>query len=149
MNILLTASAVAEKIFELMDEDIKIKSGSYRPSQALQGSISFIEVNFVYPSKITVPVLQQMNLEIKAGEVVAFVGQSGSGKSTIVSLVERFYDVTSGMIKFDDIELRNYDIKLDKKNIYYLLDSFTNRSGSYLRSQPYFQELFEKMLFTV
>lgn len=52
-----------------------------------------------------------MSLHIKAGEVVAFVGMSGSGKSTIVSLLERFYDPTSGEIEIDGMDIKSYDIK--------------------------------------
>ena len=66
--------------------------------EKIQGNIEFRDVNFAYPSRPDIDVFRNFSLLIEAGKVVAIVGSSGSGKSTIISLIERFYDPTSGLI---------------------------------------------------
>ena len=64
----------------------------------IKGDIRFKDVEFVYPTRENVPILQKLNVTIPRGRTVAFVGASGCGKSTSVSLLERFYDVTGGRV---------------------------------------------------
>jgi len=68
-------------------------------------------VTFSYPTKPDVTVLNKVSINIKKGETVAIVGASGSGKSTIVSLLERFYDAQGGKVCFDDEDIKDYDLK--------------------------------------
>ena len=74
------------------------------------GAISFEDVEFFYPTRPEAPVLSGLNLEIEAGKTVALVGQSGSGKSTIVSLIERFYDPVEGSVKLDGVDLKDMNV---------------------------------------
>lgn len=81
----------------------------------IKKSITFDHVCFSYvPDK---PVLNDISFDVKTGQTIAFVGNSGGGKSTLVSLLPRFYDVTSGAVKFDDIDIRNYSLKSLRDNI--------------------------------
>ncbi|KAJ8717438.1 hypothetical protein PYW08_005837 [Mythimna loreyi] len=75
------------------------------------GDIEFKDVSFAYPSRPEAPVLKNFNLKIPAGKTVAIVGTSGNGKSTIAALLERFYDVNSGKITIDGIDVRDMDGK--------------------------------------
>jgi len=76
-----------------------------------RGVISFENVKFRYPTRPDVEVLKGLTLHIKVGETVAFVGHSGCGKSTTVSLIQRLYDVESGSVKFDGVDVRHLNLK--------------------------------------
>ena len=79
-------------------------------------SIKFENVDFTYPKSET-KVLQNINLQVKKGEIVAFVGSSGSGKTTLVNMIPRFYDPQGGCIKINDIDIRNYSLKNFRNHI--------------------------------
>lgn len=98
------------RVFELFDYVPSIKN-SEKPSDVklLEGNINFENVNFEYVQDI--PVLKNINLNVRKGETIAIVGNSGGGKSTLVNLIPRFYDVTSGSIKIDGTDIK--DISLD------------------------------------
>ncbi|KAG0351616.1 ATP-binding cassette, sub-B (MDR TAP), member 4, partial [Podila minutissima] len=91
----------------------EVKAGRMESGQPsnLTGHIVVRDVNFSYPSRPDVPILKNMNIEVKPGQTVALVGHSGSGKSTIVGLVERFYDPSSGSITLDGIEIRDFNVR--------------------------------------
>lgn len=105
-----------ERIFELLDSkpSIRDKENAVTLSSKPQ-SIKFNNVNFEYIQNK--PVLKNINIQIKQGETIAFVGNSGGGKSTIVSLLPRFYDVTSGSITIDDKDIRDYTLESLRQNI--------------------------------
>ncbi|WP_209124965.1 ABC transporter ATP-binding protein [Alkalihalobacillus sp. BA299] len=109
-NQLLMGMASSERIFEFLDEKPSVpeNSGAYELDQ-MTGHITFENVEFAYDTKRKA--LDHINLEMKAGETVALVGHTGSGKTTIVNLITRFYDPTSGSVKIDGHDLR--DLKLD------------------------------------
>jgi subfamily B ATP-binding cassette protein MsbA len=99
----------AEPIFEVLDAPIEItdRAGA-REFSGVQRSIRFEGVGFAYdPDE---PVLEGIELEVRAGEVVALVGPSGAGKSTLVDLVGRFYDPTAGRVAIDGVDVRDYQI---------------------------------------
>ena len=75
------------------------------------GNIEFKDVWFRYPAKLNQWVLKGLNLKINKNESLAVVGESGAGKSTIVGLLLRFYDVTHGAILIDGVDIRSYDLK--------------------------------------
>lgn len=103
--------ASMDRVFELMEEpyDIKDKSGA-KTLPRIEGEIQFDHVGFSY-GEGEEPVLRDVNFTVKPGETVALVGMSGGGKSTIVSLIPRFYDVTEGSIRIDGHDLRDVQLK--------------------------------------
>ncbi|CAF4407050.1 unnamed protein product, partial [Adineta steineri] len=90
--------AAAHAFFDLFDRTPTIDNGSNKGQELtnFRGETDFNQVKFVYPSRPTVLVLNKLQLSIKSGQRIALVGSSGCGKSTIVQLLERFYDVTHG-----------------------------------------------------
>jgi ATP-binding cassette, subfamily B (MDR/TAP), member 9 len=115
ISALVTATGVMERLFEIMDYQPRInsKGGSVIPTDnKFKGEIEFQNVDFFYPSKPEVKVLDNFSLKIKAGEVVALAGISGGGKSTVISLLERFYDPTSGEILIDGTNIKDFQLKM-------------------------------------
>lgn len=108
-----TAIAGAERVFAVMDEPLEDKSGD-KNMDKLEGVIKFKDVNFSYTKDKQV--LYDFNLEVKAGQKVALVGSTGSGKTTVVNLLMRFYDVDSGEILIDDVNIKDIDCATLRKN---------------------------------
>ena len=100
--------ASMDRVFQLLDEDydIKNKKGAL-PIEIKQGHIELTNVKFKYDQN-EANILKDINLEINQGETVAFVGMSGGGKSTLINLIPRFYDVTEGEIKIDGTNIKSY-----------------------------------------
>ncbi len=109
-NILQSAMASSERIFELLDTEIDITSprDAYRPV-AVRGELELDRVSFAY--KAGEPVLRDVSFRVAAGETVAIVGHTGAGKSTLVNLLLRFYDVDSGSIAIDDVDIRRWHLQ--------------------------------------
>ena len=103
-----TSLAAAERVFKTMDEMHEINEGTIKMEEiASVGDITFENVNFSYvPDE---PVLKDFTLEIKPGEKIALVGATGSGKTTIVNLLMRFYDIDSGSIKIGGVDIRDIE----------------------------------------
>lgn len=108
-----TAIAGAERVFAVMDEPLEDKSGD-KNMDKLEGVIKFKDVNFSYTKDKQV--LYDFNLQVKAGQKVALVGSTGSGKTTVVNLLMRFYDVDSGEILIDDVNINDIDCATLRKN---------------------------------
>lgn len=108
-----TAIAGAERVFAVMDEPLEDKSGD-KNMDKLEGVIKFKDVNFSYTKDKQV--LYDFNLQVKAGQKVALVGSTGSGKTTVVNLLMRFYDVDSGEILIDDVNIKDIDCAILRKN---------------------------------
>ncbi len=106
------SSAAGDRIFDIIDTqpDIVNKDGA-EPVKEFTSELAFRNVSFAYPDEPGEMVLDSINFEIKKGEVVALVGPSGGGKSTLVDLIPRFYDVTGGAIKLDGRDVR--DLKIE------------------------------------
>lgn len=108
-----TAVAGAERVFSIMDEECEDKSGEGTMENA-KGVITFKNVNFSYvPGQ---QVLHDFNFEVRAGHKVALVGATGSGKTTVVNLLMRFYDVDSGEILIDGVNIKDIDCSVLRKN---------------------------------
>ncbi|TVT27610.1 ABC transporter ATP-binding protein [Salinicoccus cyprini] len=103
--------ASMDRVFQLFDEkyDVKDRPGA-RELKQTDGNIEFQDVGFSYNGEDT-DTLNHINFNVKSGETVAFVGMSGGGKSTLVTLIPRFYDVTSGKVKLDGTDIRDYTIE--------------------------------------
>lgn len=108
-----TAIAGAERVFAVMDEPLEDKSGD-KNMDKLEGVIKFKDVNFSYTKDKQV--LYDFNLQVKAGQKVALVGSTGRGKTTVVNLLMRFYDVDSGEILIDDVNIKEIDCATLRKN---------------------------------
>lgn len=98
----------SERVFELLDRRPALPSGSVQPAK-VQGYVHFEQVDFAYPARPNGHVLQALDLCLRPGEVVAVVGHSGAGKSTIAALLSRFYDPQGGRILLDGHDLRALD----------------------------------------
>jgi len=101
------ALGASQKVFEYLDRELQVQEhpGAARLAR-FEKAIVFENVNFRYPTSPEGLVLERVDLEVKAGEVVALVGPSGAGKTTLANLVPRFYDVTGGAIRIDGKDLR-------------------------------------------
>ena len=102
----------AERCLEIINEKIDLESPVVPIKQIKDGSISFQNVSFSYVKSEDKLVLKNINLDIKSGEVIGIIGATGSGKSTLVNLIPRLYDVTKGKILIGGVDVRDYDLKL-------------------------------------
>lgn len=104
-NILQSAKSSLDRIFEVLDESEEVDDVTEHLTHDLTGQVSFENVSFQYVADK--PLIQNFNLDVKPGEMVAIVGPTGAGKTTLINLLMRFYDVTSGSIKIDGHDIRN------------------------------------------
>lgn len=102
-NIMQSAVASAERIFELLDEEEEVKEVSKKEIVNAKGNVKFENVKFGY--KKDAILIQNMNLDVKSGQTIAIVGPTGAGKTTIVNLLMRFYELNGGKITVDDIDI--------------------------------------------
>ena len=98
----------AERVLGIMDEDNAMPNNGTIKKDHIEGKIEFRNVHFSYDEKQEV--LKGVNFKVNSGETVAIVGATGAGKSTIIQLMTRFYDINSGKILLDDVELRDYEL---------------------------------------
>ncbi|PKI46864.1 hypothetical protein CRG98_032675 [Punica granatum] len=107
------AKSAAYPIFQMIERSTvsKVSSKTGRKLDKLEGHIQFKDVTFSYPSRRDVVIFDKLSLEIPPGKIVALVGGSGSGKSTVISLIERFYEPLSGKILLDRNDIRELDLK--------------------------------------
>ena len=111
------AQVSADRIEELLDAEPLIKNPENGVKDTkIKGEVEFDNVTFTYPDGEE-PVLKDISFKASKGQTVAFIGSTGSGKSTLINLIPRFYDVTEGCIKIDGIDVRNYDLKALRKKI--------------------------------
>lgn len=114
-NTLQMGMVSSERIFKVMDEDeVTANTGQLKPA-TLNGEIEFKDVWFAYDTEdkrtdSTNWILKGISFKVRAGETIAFVGATGAGKSTVISLLNRFYEVSKGQILIDGIDIRDYDL---------------------------------------
>ncbi|MBO4214966.1 MAG: ABC transporter ATP-binding protein [Bacteroidaceae bacterium] len=105
----------AEGFFDILDaKEEKEPSGTYRPAE-VKGEFVIKDVDFTYPNGTKA--LHHINMTIRSGEITAFVGLSGAGKSTIVNLLDKFYEPDTGSIQLDGVDLKDYDTQFLRDNI--------------------------------
>ena len=106
------AQSSAERIIEVIDEEPTIKDKENPVTEVKNGSIKFENVSFQYSDEQNEDkfALENINLDIKAGETIGIIGGTGSSKSTLVQLIPRLYDVTKGSIKVGGVDVKNYEI---------------------------------------
>ncbi len=102
--------ASGKRITEVLICDPTIVGGAYHGDEAKKGKIEFKNVSFAYPDSNDEMVLNGINLTIQPGESLGILGATGCGKSTLVNLIPRFYDVTSGQLLIDDVDVKEYDL---------------------------------------
>lgn len=103
------ASVSAHRINEVLDEKLSIKDGEYDKKTKLKGVVEFKNVSFRYPDADE-NILDDISFKVEKGETIAFIGSTGSGKSTLINLIPRFYDATEGVVLVDGINVKEYKL---------------------------------------
>ncbi len=111
----MSAVGASERIFELMDKPVEEMSVGIEKMQ--EGKVEFQDVNFSYPTRPDFPVLKNLSFTINPRETVAVVGPSGTGKSTIVQLMLRFYETQSGSLSYDGVDAKKYSLHAIRTSI--------------------------------
>lgn len=104
------ASASWKRIREVLDTQPAQQPGSSLPDPGRKGEIEFRHVSFAYPGAPDMPVLQDLSFRVEAGQTVAIIGSTGSGKSSLVQLIPRFYDATAGTVLVDGVDVRDFPL---------------------------------------
>ena len=122
------AKACADRIFKVLGEDEEVIYDGERQAETLQGKVDFKDVYFSYDPSFRL--IQDFNLSVKPGEKVAIVGPTGCGKTTLINLIMRFYDVTSGEIDMDGVPSKRLERKSLRRNIGMVLQDTWIRKAS-------------------
>lgn len=111
--------ASKKRVMEIINCEPAIKSGTYNKETAVEGKVEFKNVSFAYPGMDNENVIENFNLVINPGETIGILGATGCGKSSLVNLIPRFYDVTKGEVLIDDVNVKDYDLQVlrDKVSI--------------------------------
>lgn len=127
-NVLQMGMVASERVFKVLDNDDYLKEeGSFFPEQ-VQGKIEFVHVSFAYSEDSDV--LKDISFTVNPGETIALVGHTGSGKTTIISLLNRLYTIKQGAIKIDGVRIEEYKLDALRKNIGVVLQDVFLFSGS-------------------
>ena len=124
------ALASVKRVNELLDTEPVIKSGELDGNSDSDIAVSFKNVSFRYPSATGRPVLHDIDLDIKKGERFAIIGATGSGKTSLVNLIPRFYDATEGEVLVDGVSVKDYDLKKLRKKISFVMQKSELFSGT-------------------
>src|SRR6187549_144169 len=129
-NVLQMGMVASERVFKVLDNDDHLQpspADAYKPAH-IKGKIGFENVVFGYNTEN--PVLKNVSFTVNPGETVAIVGHTGSGKTTIISLLNRLYHIQNGEIKIDDVNIEKYDIDILRKSVGVVLQDVFLFSGS-------------------
>ena len=130
------AKVSAKRINEVLDEEISIKNGTFNGKTDVTGLVEFKNVSFKYPDADEY-VLKDINFKVNKGETIAFIGSTGSGKSTLINLVPRLYDVVDGEVLVDGVNVKEYDIKALNNKIGYISQTAVMFTGSVFDNVAY------------
>ena len=123
------AQISAKRINEILEEEVSIKDGNFDGITGLAGTVEFKNVSFKYPDADE-NIIENISFIANKGETVAFIGSTGSGKSTLINLVPRFYDVTEGAILVDGVNVKDYKISALNNKIGYVPQKAVMFTGS-------------------
>jgi len=115
VNVLQRGIVASNRVFKILDADERVRSNGDLELQQVQGNVEFRQINFSYIQGE--PVLKDINFEIEAGKTLALVGATGSGKSSIINLLLRFYNIDSGTILLDGKDITKYDVKSLRRHL--------------------------------
>ena len=124
------ASASAQRIIEILDSDPALVDAKQIPGTTGTGAVDFKNVSFRYPNSAGRPVLENVNLSVRKGENIAIIGATGSGKSSLVNLIPRFYDADSGEVLIDGVNVKEYDLETLRHKIAFVLQKTELFSGT-------------------
>jgi ATP-binding cassette, subfamily B, multidrug efflux pump len=127
-NTLQMGMVASERVFKIMDSDDYIDNSGTQSAAGMKGAITFDHVYFAYKEKEYV--LRDINFEAKQGETIAIVGHTGSGKTTIISILNRLYDIQKGKILIDGVDLKDYDLQSLRSKIGVVLQDVFLFAGS-------------------
>ena len=126
---LLRGSASLNRIIEVLNTESEIKEKENPVKTIKEGSVSFNSVSFCYPGS-SEKTLKNINFDIAPGETLGIIGSTGSSKSTLVQLIPRLYDVSEGSVKVGGVDVRDYDMKVLRDNVAFVLQNNTLFSGT-------------------
>ncbi len=125
----------AERVFKLLENDDRVQNSGNLAPERLRGKVEFDNVHFSYSDDLEKgSILRGVSFEIKPGDTLAIVGSTGSGKTTIISLLNRFYEIQKGQIRIDDHDLREYDVFALRRRIAVVLQDVFLFSGTVLEN---------------
>lgn len=135
------AAVSARRIQEALDATSEIaEKESPVTETAKKGYVTFENVTFAYPGHAESPVIRDVSFTAKPGETVAFIGSTGSGKSTLIQLIPRFYDVSAGCVLVDDVDVRDYSLAALREKIGYIPQKALLFSGTIAENLRYGKE---------
>lgn len=128
------SAASARRVCEVLEEKPSLANPENPVMDVKDGSISFDHVSFAYRKDAEMPVLKDINLEIKSGETIGIIGGTGSAKSSLVNLISRLYDVTDGSLKVGGVDVREYDMEVLRNKVAVVLQNNVLFSGTILEN---------------
>ncbi len=133
--VMMTMSAAsARRICEVLNEKADLSNPENPVCEVKDGSIRFEHVNFSYKKDADIPVLKDVNLEIRSGETIGIIGGTGSAKSSLVNLISRLYDVTEGRLLVGGVDVRDYDMEVLRNQVAVVLQNNVLFSGTILEN---------------
>lgn len=130
INYISMSKGSMDRICEVLLEEPTIQTHAKSIKEVYDGSVEFEHVEFAYSEKAETPVLRDINLKIKSGETIGIIGATGSGKSSLVSLIPRLYDTTGGVVKVGGINVNEYDLDVLRNEVAMVLQNNVLFSGS-------------------
>lgn len=130
INYIAMSKGSMDRIYEVLKEEPTLKNPPYPVKEVKDGSVEFDHVDFVYSKKADAEVLQNIILHIASGETIGIIGATGSGKSSMVSLIPRLYDATRGTVKVGGVNVKDYDLETLRNNVAMVLQNNVLFSGS-------------------
>lgn len=130
LNFIAMSKGSAERIVQVLEETTTLPKAKEQIAEVKDGSIDFDGVDFCYSQKADVAVLKQINLHIASGETIGIIGATGSGKSSLVSLIPRLYDATKGTVKVGGVDVRKYNLDALRNNVAMVLQKNVLFSGT-------------------